>query len=104
MNTITIKGQSIPCYKTMGAYLKYKELTGTEVSAMKGDITELVTYLYCLCSSASAAEGSPLAASLQEFADSLPLDDFNAWVAAFLEESAEAAKAAEPKQKKTKKA
>ena len=45
---ITINGTSYPCKMTLGAMLRFKELTGKEVSEIsQTEVSAMATLLYC---------------------------------------------------------
>ncbi len=78
--TITVGGRSLPARQTLGAMVRFKEMTGKEVTEIRADsLTELATYVYCLVSSACAADGIEFGMTFQEFADRLTPDELTAW-------------------------
>lgn len=81
---ITIKGVEYPCRVTMGAMLRFKRETGKDVSAMSpGDVSDMVTFMWCCVKSASTADGAEMALGLDEFADALEpgdMESFNATI------------------------
>lgn len=97
---ITVNGKTLPCGLTMGAMLRFKELTGHEVSEIQQQsVSDLVTYLYCCTTSACRRNGVEFSMSLMEFADSLSPDELNAWTQS-LAEQAQAAEAADETEEK----
>lgn len=82
MNTITINGTEYPCRQTMGAFLRYKRETGKEATEIKGELSEVLTFLYCCIKSACSAESKEFKYTLTEFADSVTMDDIDRWTAA----------------------
>lgn len=75
MKTITINGKELPCRITMGAMLRFRNMTGHDVSVMKNDdISELVTFLYCCVASACNADQRPFNYTLEDFADRIDPD------------------------------
>ena len=78
---VTVKGVEYPCRPTMGAMIRFKQLTGKEVTEMKEtDLSELCIYLYCCVASASAADGKDFDMTSLEFADALDQKDLQQWV------------------------
>lgn len=87
---MTIKGEAYPCYPTMGAMLRYKDLTGKEVTEIKGgELSELCKYLWCCVVSASRREGKEFPLSLEDFADNVDLGMLREWQATITEEPGE---------------
>lgn len=78
---IQINGKSYPCRPTMGAILRFHQLTDREVTDIRPDsISDLLTYLYCCVASASKADQIPFEMELMDFADAIAPDDLNQWV------------------------
>ena len=78
MGTVEVKigGKVYPCRMTMGAMLRYRRLTGKEVSEMQGgSVSELATLLYCGTASACSADGVEFGMSLDEFCDLIGPED-----------------------------
>lgn len=73
---VQVKGKSYPCRLTMGAMLRFKELTGREVSDIASDgLTDMVKFIFCCTVSACKADGVELGMSLEDFADSIDSAD-----------------------------
>ena len=71
----------------MGAMLRFKRLTGKDVSALNdGDIEDLLTLLYCCVVSAFKADGKDFSMDLESFADALDASEMNAFYASINEE------------------
>lgn len=69
---VDIDGTSYPCRLTMGAMLRFKRETGKEVAQMEdGNVSDLLTLLWCCVASASSAEKIPFHYGLEEFCDLL---------------------------------
>lgn len=67
---INVGGRDLPCRVTMGAMLRFKRETGRDVSGMSsGDISDLITFMWCCVSSACVADGTEFGLTLEEFAD-----------------------------------
>lgn len=67
---INVGGRELPCRVTMGAMLRFKRETGRDVSGMSsGDISDLITFMWCCVSSACVADGTEFSLTLEEFAD-----------------------------------
>lgn len=75
---ITIKVNDIeyPCYQTMGAALRFKQETGRDIENMKGT-ADIATYIYCCVASACRREHKDFDLSLEEFCDSVLIEDLN---------------------------
>lgn len=70
MKTITIKGKDYPLRITMGAMVRFKRITGKDVSQVgEGDAIELFQFLYCCLVSACKADGIEFNYDFEEFAD-----------------------------------
>lgn len=75
MMTIKINGKEYPCRVTMGAMLRFKRETGRDVNQIgEGDVSDLVTFLWCCMASASKADGVEFGMSLMDFADRIAPD------------------------------
>ena len=73
---VRINGRVYPCRMTMGAMLRYRRLTGKEVSEMEGgSVSELATLLYCCTASACSADGVEFGLALDEFCDLIGPED-----------------------------
>lgn len=80
---VKINGKAYPCRPTMGAMLRFKQLTGKEVTALtSGELSDMLSYLYCCVASACAADGIEFKMELMQFADAISPADMNAWAAA----------------------
>ena len=89
---ITVDGTEYPCRPTMGAMLRFKQETGREVTQIEpGDLSGLVTYLWCCIRSSCKREGTDFPLSLMDFADSIGPQDVALWTASLQEEGAGAA-------------
>ena len=87
--TITVDGKEYPCRPTMGAMLRFKQETGREVTQIEpGDLSGLVTYLWCCARSACKREGVDFPLSLMDFADAIDPQDVALWAASLQEEDA----------------
>lgn len=77
---IKIGGASYPCYQTAGAMLRFKDLTGKEVTEIKGnELSSLIRFLWCCTVSACKREDIQFPLSLMEFADAIDPDQMEAW-------------------------
>ncbi len=95
---ITINGVAYPCYQTAGAMLRFKDLTGKEVSEIRGtDISDLVKFLWCCVVSACSREGRQFPLSLMEFADGIDPEQMEEWQ----RQNAETAEADDDDEKKS---
>lgn len=77
---ININGTEYPCRETLGAVLRFKRETGTDISKAEMDTETAITYMWCRVASACAQEGVEFNMTLMEFADSLPLEAINDFV------------------------
>ena len=82
---IAVNGTAFPCRQTMGAMLRFKRETGKEVTEIKGDVSDLCTYLWCCVASASKHDGIDFDLSLMDFADSIATEEVTAWANAINE-------------------
>lgn len=57
MKYITIQGKRFPFRLTIGAMVRYKQITGKDFSEFKGDMEELGMIIQCGIRSACKAEG-----------------------------------------------
>ncbi len=96
--TITVAGRELPCYPTMGAMVRYKQMTGKEVTDISGDISEIGSYLYCSVASACAREKIEFEMEFLDFADAIDIETLNAWAASINEDPAESKKKTVKKQ------
>lgn len=70
--TITIRGKEYPCGISMGAYRRYKKLTGKEGNTLTDDdISGSIEFAYCATAAACNAEGVEFDLDLDTFADCL---------------------------------
>ena len=98
--TITVDGKEYPCRPTMGAMLRFKQETGREVTQIgPGDLSALVTYLWCCACSACKREGTDFPLSLMDFADAADPQDVAIWTASLQEEEADGGASGEAKKK-----
>lgn len=74
---------SVAVRLTMGALLRFKEMTGRDVSQARfTDFSDLITLIYCCIVSVCRSEGKAFDLSLEDFADQVPLEEMNALAAA----------------------
>ena len=87
---ITVNGEAYPCYQTGGAMLRFKDLTGREVTEISTTaISDLIKFLWCCTVSACAREKRQFPLSVMEFADALDQSQLLSWQDAIQEASAE---------------
>lgn len=72
--TININGKKFPCMPLMGAFLRYKKETGADYEPTES-VTANCTFLYCCVQSACNREKVAFDMSLDDFADSVSLDE-----------------------------
>lgn len=78
--TIKVKGKELPCRVTMGALLRFKHLTGMEVSELKdSDVEGVLMFVYCCVASACNADGVELGMDAETFADCLEPGELQAF-------------------------
>ena len=78
--TIKVKGKEYPCRVTMGALVRFKHLTGKEVSELKdSDVEGVLMFVYCCAASACNADGVELGMDAETFADSLEPGELQAF-------------------------
>ncbi|MBO6248461.1 MAG: hypothetical protein J6N54_06585 [Bacteroidales bacterium] len=96
MKKIVYKGRELPCRMTMGAMVRFKNLTGRDVSALSsGDIADLIVLLWCCVKSACNADGIPFEEPFEFFADSLEADSLSEFVSALSNNAEEQKKSPE---------
>ena len=84
---ITVNGEAYPCYQTAGAMLRFKDLTGKEISEIRPtDISDLIRFMWCCVVSACAREKKTFPLSVMEFADALTPAQMQEWQNANSEE------------------
>lgn len=89
MRKILIDGKEYPCFTTMGAMLYYKEETGEEVTAIKGDeISKLILFFYYTVKAACDRCGVEFSYSPRQFAVMIDPGTIEEWQRASAEESA----------------
>ena len=77
---VMVEGRELPCAPSMGAMLRFKELTGKEINEIDvRSVSELATYLYCCVASACSREKIEFDMKLMEFADRVSPEDMAAW-------------------------
>jgi hypothetical protein len=80
MAKITIRtsdGKEYPCRVTMGALLRFKHVTGKDVSELDGDTSDMIALLWCCTASACNADKMEFGYDLTSFADMLEPDALN---------------------------
>lgn len=77
---IVVNGKAYPCYTTAGAMLRFKDLTGKEVSEIGAKDTSLhIKYLWCCVVAASKREGKEFSIPLMDFADCMTDEEIAKW-------------------------
>lgn len=83
LRELTIKGHKYPCRVTMGAMVRFKRVSGKDVSAIGSeDVSDLVLFMWCCVSSACSADGVPFDLDFELFADLLEPDVLGAFLGA----------------------
>lgn len=86
---IDIEGKEYGCALTMGAALRFKELTGKELGEIKPEnTTEIVSLLFCSVQSWARRHGEPFDFELYDFADRLDLTQVQQWFITITEDAA----------------
>ncbi|MCR5841959.1 MAG: hypothetical protein K6G86_07770 [Bacteroidales bacterium] len=76
---VKIGGKSYPCRMTMGAMLRFKRITGREVSeANMGSVSDLAILFYCCTASACNADGVPFDMNCDTFCDRIDPESMDA--------------------------
>ncbi|MCM1293013.1 MAG: hypothetical protein NC111_06435 [Bacteroides sp.] len=90
---IQIGGVTYPCYVTIGALMRFKQLTGKDAQEINGtDMEDSIAFFYCCVASACNREGKPFDMALMDFADRVDVDDIQQW--------SESINSAEPEKKR----
>ena len=86
---ILVNGKAYPCRSSMGAMLRFKKLTGKEVTEAGENLSEMCTYLFCCVASACKVDGIEFDMDLMSFADNISPEDMMQWSEAISEEPGE---------------
>ncbi len=87
---ISINGVAYPCRQTMGAMLRFKRETGREITeAADGQVSDIITLLWCCIVSTCNAEGKEFPFDLLTFADNVDVETAMSWAAAIQGEAEE---------------
>lgn len=68
---ITINGVSYPCSLTMGAMIRFKEITGHEVTDFDNSMKDMCAFIWCCIAAACKREGVKFSMDFMDFADSV---------------------------------
>lgn len=72
---ITINGEVYPCTMTMGAFLDFKEQTGSDLShADMTSLTDNVTFMWCVLKSSCRRNKKDFSFGLNDFADNIDME------------------------------
>lgn len=78
LRRIVIAGKEYPCRITMGAMLRFKRVTGHDVSKLdSGNIEELLVFVHCCIASACNVDKIEFGLTVEEMADNLEPDALN---------------------------
>ena len=78
MRNIKLNGKEYPCMMTMGALLRFKEMTGVNPSELDvNDVDLLIKLIYCCVKSACKREGVAFEFDLLDFADELDIESMS---------------------------
>lgn len=76
---VKISGKSYPCRMTMGAMLRFKRITGREVSDVQlNAASDMAVLLYCCTASACNADGVAFEMDCDTFCDRIDPESMNA--------------------------
>ena len=76
---ITLAGKTYPYRITMGAFVRFKNATGRDVSTLaKDDVTDNLRFVHCCILSACKADGVEFPYDFEDFADLLSPEDMGA--------------------------
>ncbi|MBO6249027.1 MAG: hypothetical protein J6N54_09470 [Bacteroidales bacterium] len=90
MQKIIIDGKEYPCRPTMGAFRRFKAITGYDISkADPEDVADNVVFCYCCIASACAADKVPFELDVDQFADMMDQEALNAFIAGQAADAAE---------------
>ena len=75
---ITVDGIAYPFVQTMGAMLRFKDVTGKDFSEFDASKTsDTIAWIWCCAVSASRREGKQFPLSMEEMADLMTVEDMN---------------------------
>lgn len=75
---ITVDGTAYPFVQTMGAMLRFKDVTGKDFSEFDASKTsDTVAWIWCCAVSGSKREGKQFPLSMEEMADLMTVEDMN---------------------------
>lgn len=76
--TVTIGGLTYPLRVTMGAMVRFKRVSGRDVSMIgERDVSDLCLFLWCCIQSACSADGVEFGYSFDDFADRLDAESLS---------------------------
>lgn len=78
-SVINVGGKAYPCYMTMGAMVRYRDMRKKEVSEIGDSVTEMCALLYCCVASGCNRERRSFDMEFMDFADSIGFDDVRKW-------------------------
>ncbi|MBO6248003.1 MAG: hypothetical protein J6N54_04230 [Bacteroidales bacterium] len=82
MQKIIINGKEYPCRPTMGAFRRFKAITGYDISkADPDDVADNVVFCYCCIASACAADNVSFELDVDQFADMMDQEALNVFIA-----------------------
>lgn len=75
---ITVDGIAYPFVQTMGAMLRFKDVTGKDFSEFDASKTsDTIAWIWCCAVSASKREGKQFPLTMEEMADLMTVEDMN---------------------------
>lgn len=87
---ITLAGKAYPYRITMGAFVRFKNATGRDVSTLaKDDVSDNLRFVHCCLLSACKADGVEFPYDFEDFADLLSPEDMGAIFAGMAEGDAD---------------
>lgn len=80
---LTINGTTYPCRLTMGALVRFAEVTGHEYSEFTGSLSDACAFIWACLKSASEREKIPFPYDFMEFCDNVDPEDITGAMTAF---------------------
>ena len=75
---ITVDGTAYPFVQTMGAMLRFKQVTGKDFSHFEvGNTADAIAWIWSCAVSASKREGKQFPLTMEEMADLMTVEDMN---------------------------
>lgn len=87
---IAINGTSYPCSMTMGAMMRFKEVTGHEVPQFDSSVKDICAFIWSLVSSCAKRAGKKFDMEFWDFCDSVDPEEMSKCWEALQAQQAEA--------------